>query len=84
MALKETVTDSLSAPNTIGIVQGTDPELRKEYLVFSAHMDHVGITPGALDSINNGADDNASGTAGVMELAEAFRRQPTRRSHRCS
>ena len=43
-------------------------------------MDHVGITPGALDSINNGADDNASGTAGVMELAEAFRRQPTKRS----
>ncbi len=80
VTLTETVTDSLSAPNTIGIVRGTDPELRKEYLVFSSHMDHVGITPGAVDSINNGADDNASGTAGVMELAEAFRRQPTKRS----
>ena len=37
-------------------------------------MDHIGITPGAVDSINNGADDDASGTAGVIELAEAFSR----------
>jgi hypothetical protein len=76
--LRETVSDSLSAPNTVGIVEGTDPELRQEYLVFSAHMDHVGITPGARDSINNGADDNASGTAGVIELAEAFSRPGAR------
>jgi Zn-dependent M28 family amino/carboxypeptidase len=74
VVLKETVTDSLSAPNTIGILEGSDPALRDEYLVFSAHMDHVGVTPGARDSINNGADDNASGTAGVIELAEAFSR----------
>jgi Peptidase family M28 len=72
LALRETVLDSLSAPNTIGIVEGSDPALRDEYLVFSAHMDHIGITPGARDSINNGADDNASGTTGVIELAEAF------------
>jgi hypothetical protein len=76
--LKEKVTDSLSAPNTIGIVEGSDPALRDEYLVFSAHMDHVGITPGPRDSINNGADDNASGTAGVIELAEAFSRPGAR------
>ncbi len=74
VALKETVSDSLSAPNTIGIVEGSDPVLKQEYLVFSAHMDHVGITPGSRDSINNGADDNASGTAGMLELAEAFSR----------
>ncbi len=74
VVLKETVTDSLSAPNTIGILEGSDPALRDEYLVFSAHMDHIGVTPGPLDSINNGADDNASGTAGVIELAEAFSR----------
>ena len=42
--------------------------------MFSAHMDHIGVTPGQLDSINNGADDDASGTAGVIELAEAFSR----------
>jgi len=76
--LKETVTDSTGAPNTIGIVEGSDPVLRNEYLVFSAHMDHIGVTPGARDSINNGADDNASGTAGVIELAEAFSRTGVR------
>ena len=76
--LKEQVTDSLDAPNTIGILEGSDPVLRHEYLVFSAHMDHVGITPGLPDSINNGADDNASGTTGVIELAEAFSRPGAR------
>ena len=76
--LKETVTDSLDAPNTIGILEGTDPALRNEYLVFSAHMDHVGIMRGLPDSINNGADDNASGTTGVIELAEAFSRPGAR------
>jgi hypothetical protein len=74
VVLKETITDSLDAPNTIGILEGSDPALRDEYLVFSAHMDHIGVTRGPLDSINNGADDNASGTAGVIELAEAFSR----------
>ena len=76
--LKETVTDSLDAPNTVGILEGSDPALRNEYLVFSAHMDHVGITRGLPDSINNGADDNASGTTGVIELAEAFSRPGAR------
>jgi hypothetical protein len=76
--LKETVTDSLDAPNTIGILEGSDPALRNEYLVYSAHMDHVGITRGRPDSVNNGADDNASGTAGVIELAEAFSRPGAR------
>jgi len=76
--LKEIVVDSLSAPNTIGILPGTDPKLKNEYVVFSAHMDHVGITPGPGDTINNGADDNASGTAGVIELAEAFSRPGAR------
>ena len=44
-------------------------------------MDHIGITPGRTDSINNGADDDGSGTAGVMELAEAFS-QPGARPRR--
>ena len=64
----------LTAPNTVGILEGTDPALRKQYLVFSAHMDHIGVTPGGADSVNNGADDDASGTTGVIELAEAFSR----------
>lgn len=59
-------------PNTIGVLEGSDPVLKHEYVVFSAHMDHIGITPGEADSISNGADDDASGTAGVVELAQAF------------
>lgn len=70
--MKETVTSSLAAPNAVGILEGTDSRLRNEYVVFSAHMDHIGVTPGQRDSINNGADDDASGTVGVIELAEAF------------
>ena len=68
------------APNVVGILRGSDPRLRDEYVVFSAHMDHVG-TAGrgrcraqGTDSICNGADDDASGTVSVMELAEAFAR----------
>ena len=76
--MKDSVTSSLSAPNTVGILEGSDPKLKDEYLVYSAHMDHIGITPGQIDSINNGADDDASGTVGVTELAEAFSRPGAR------
>ncbi len=76
--MKDSTTSSLTAPNTIGILEGTDPKLKNEYMVFSAHMDHIGITPGQADSINNGADDDASGTVGVVELAEAFSRPAAR------
>jgi hypothetical protein len=61
-----------SAPNVLGVLEGSDPVLRQEYVLFTAHMDHLGIIPGAADSIANGADDNASGTTGVMTLARAF------------
>jgi Zn-dependent M28 family amino/carboxypeptidase len=73
--------DPNSAPNTVGILPGTDPALRDEYIVISAHMDHVGVNPASkLDSIWNGADDDASGTAGVLALAEALAADPPRRS----
>ena len=64
----------VSAPNVVGVVEGSDPELRGEYVVFSAHIDHVGVgAPDASgDSIYNGADDDASGVAVMMEVAEAF------------
>lgn len=65
--------DDASAPNVVGVLEGSDPELRDEYVVFSAHMDHVGVRPTESgDSIFNGADDNASGTATIMEVAEAM------------
>ncbi|MFH1763982.1 MAG: M20/M25/M40 family metallo-hydrolase [Gemmatimonadota bacterium] len=61
-------------PNAVGILEGSDPELKNEYIVFSGHMDHVGVgQPNeAGDSIRNGADDDGSGTIAVVELAEAF------------
>ena len=64
----------INAPNVAAVLPGGDPELRDEYVVFSAHMDHVGVgEPDASgDSIYNGADDDASGTAAVIEIAEAF------------
>jgi Peptidase family M28 len=64
-----------SAPNVVGILEGSDPQLKREYIVFSGHMDHLGVgRPVSGDSIYNGADDDASGTAAVVEAAEAFAR----------
>jgi len=59
---------TIQTENLIALVQGTDPQLADEVVVVSSHLDHIGVdaTTGA---INNGADDNASGTAVVMELA---------------
>ena len=73
--------DPSSAPNAVGILPGSDPILRNEYIVVSAHMDHVGVNGANVkDSIWNGADDDASGTAGVLALAEAFALAPPKRS----
>jgi hypothetical protein len=73
--------DPVSAPNSVGILRGTDPVLRDEYIVISAHMDHVGVNGASVkDSIWNGADDDASGTSGVLALAEALAQAPPRRS----
>ena len=80
VSLRDTLITEVLAPNVVGILEGTDPVLKNEYLVYSAHMDHVGTAgqPGAscrgvgADSICNGADDDASGTAAVLELAEAY------------
>ena len=68
----ETV-EELSVPNVVAVLEGSDPTLKHEYIVFSAHMDHVGIRRAIDgDSIYNGADDDASGTIAVVEAAEAF------------
>src|SRR6266851_1239273 len=68
------VLQQTSAPNTIGILEGGDPTLKKEYVLFTAHMDHIGTpsagegcTPRGADSICNGADDDGSGTVAVIE-----------------
>ena len=61
-------------PNVVAMVTGSDPELRDEYIVYTAHFDHVGvgIPDDSGDAIYNGADDNASGTAVLLETAAAF------------
>jgi Zn-dependent M28 family amino/carboxypeptidase len=67
--------------NVAGILRGTDPGLRSEYILVDAHYDHVGIgTPVNGDSIFNGADDDASGTVAVIEIARALVKSPPRRS----
>lgn len=66
--------------NVAGVLEGADPQLRSTYLLLTAHYDHVGIderAPGE-DKIFNGANDNASGTATILALAEAFARSPMR------
>jgi len=60
---------TLEGSNVIGFIEGTDPVLKNEYVIITAHYDHLGASG---DVIYNGADDNASGTAGVIEIAQAF------------
>jgi Zn-dependent M28 family amino/carboxypeptidase len=72
--------------NVIGVVEGSDPRLKDTYIAFGAHYDHTGYAQGILpsgqtDRINNGADDDGSGTATLIGLARAFARGPkTKRS----
>ncbi len=65
-------------PNVVGMVRGSDPELADEYIVLTAHFDHVGVGPSDErgDSIYSGADDNASGTAALLEVAGAMASLP--------
>ena len=62
---------SAKTMNVVGKIEGSDPELKEEYLIIGAHLDHVGSQAGLLFP---GANDNASGSAGVLELAEAFQK----------
>lgn len=68
----EVVTDALT--NTIGYIEGTDPALKDEYIVFSGHHDHLGFRENDTgpDKIYNGANDNASGVTAVLSLAKHF------------
>ena len=61
------------SPNVAAILPGSDPQLKNEYVSFTAHLDHLGIgDPVKGDSIYNGAADNASGTSALLEMARAF------------
>lgn len=70
--------------NVAGIVPGTDPKLKDEVVIYSAHWDHLGMDPALIkagkDGIYNGAVDNGSGTATVLAMAEAAMKRPAKRS----
>jgi hypothetical protein len=81
VSVQRRVVSDASAPNVIGVLDGSDSLLKQEYVFFTGHMDHIGVPssgegcrPVGADSICNGADDDASGAIGVVELAEAFSR----------
>ncbi len=65
-----TETKEVKAVDVLGLLPGTD--LKDEILVFSAHYDHIGLNLTGTDKVNNGADDDGSGTTGILEIARAF------------
>lgn len=63
-----------NAKNVLGVIEGSNEDLQDEYLIFTAHYDHLGITkPVEGDSVNNGALDNAAGVSAVLNLARAYK-----------
>jgi Zn-dependent M28 family amino/carboxypeptidase len=70
---------NLKSDNVVGVVRGSDPRLRDEYVAYSAHWDHLGIGPAVNgDSIYNGALDNASGVADILAVARVAAAAPTK------
>jgi Zn-dependent M28 family amino/carboxypeptidase len=66
--------ETLEAPNVAGMLPGNDPKLKNEYVIMSAHLDHIGVgRPINGDSINNGAMDDASGIASILEIARIMK-----------
>ncbi len=68
----QVVESEFTSYNIIGLMEGSDPVLKNECIVYTAHFDHAGINE--KGEILNGADDNASGTSGLLEIAEAYSR----------
>ena len=63
-----------STQNVVGMIEGRDPVLKNEYVVISAHLDHTGLAAAGAggDTVNNGADDDGSGSVAVMAIARAY------------
>lgn len=79
LSIQAPVEEPVPLRNVAAILPGADPELSKTFLVLSAHYDHTGVNPrGEGDRINNGANDDASGVATMLALAEAFSQAPER------
>lgn len=75
------------ARNVVALLPGSDPALAEELLIVGAHYDHLGLggdgslDPDAMDAVHNGADDNASGTAALIEVAQRLSQGPAPRPH---
>ena len=69
---------TMASQNVVARIEGRDPQLRNEHVIYTAHWDHLGAGPEVDgDRIYNGAVDNAVGTAGIVEIARAFVKLPT-------
>jgi hypothetical protein len=66
----------LEVYNVFGVIEGSDPELKNEMVIYTAHYDHVGTD--GQGGVFNGADDNASGSVALIEIAEAFMKEKKR------
>jgi Zn-dependent M28 family amino/carboxypeptidase len=81
---RQTVGRRITSPNVLAVLPGSDPKLANEYVLLMAHLDHVGVNPAKLgadgtgDAIYNGAMDNATGTATMLEVARAMAASPDR------
>ena len=82
LAIKGKVNRKIDGKNVLAMIEGTDSQLKNEFILLSAHYDHVGVgTPDAEgDSIFNGARDNAVGTVAVLNAARYFAKNPPKRS----
>lgn len=70
---RQSIHEKLTSPNVAAILPGSDPQLKDEFVLFTAHSDHIGISKSVeKDRINNGALDNASGTSVMLETARMF------------
>jgi hypothetical protein len=69
------LTEEITLKNVAGYIEGRDPVLKNEFVIFSGHMDHIGAGAGG---INCGADDNASGCAALLSIAKAFKTMKTK------
>jgi hypothetical protein len=73
----KTASETLTTQNVVGIVEGSDPALKSEYVALGAHYDHTGTSPNAKgDTVYNGADDDGTGTVALLAIAEALRLAP--------
>ncbi len=72
----------LTSPNVIGVIEGSDPVLKSEYIVYSGHLDHLGVIPNeqGVAEIYNGAMDNAAGIATLLETARVLKTDRLKRS----